>query len=177
MNTLYPNTPQKLAYARQVMQRKARDNARTPVQWSAAPNAGFCAKGTTPWMRVNDDYETVNSEAQQATRSDGDLSPLQFWKRGLKNRKEHKDVFVYGSFERLTPQGDKGSVFAYRRASRSEAFVVLLNFSGDEVAFALPEKAGVQKWVAGSWRGELTQDVSGTVRLRPWEGLLGVAKA
>ena len=102
MNKLYPGDAQKLAFARKVMQRKARDHARTPVQWTAEENAGFCESGITPWMRVNDDYKDVNAEQQQQSRKEGDgLSPLHFWQRGLANRKKHKEVFVYGKYELL----------------------------------------------------------------------------
>ena len=39
-----------------------RDNARTPMQWSAEPGAGFTAG--TPWIGVNPNHETVNAAAQ-----------------------------------------------------------------------------------------------------------------
>ncbi|PNS21504.1 Alpha-amylase A type-1/2 [Sphaceloma murrayae] len=173
MNELYPEDQKKLAFARKVMQRKARDNARTPVHWDAGENAGFCPKGVTPWMRVMDDYTTVNAEAQAKPREGGDLSPLQFWKRGLANRKEHKDVFVYGDYQLLND--DKSPIFAYKRSSDKEAFVVALNFSGKEQDFAMPDKAKVSKWVTGTYLGDPNQDTVGTIKLRPWEGLLGTA--
>ena len=39
---------------------KARDNARTPMQWNAEKNAGF-TEGT-PWYRVNPNYKEINVE-------------------------------------------------------------------------------------------------------------------
>lgn len=50
VNDLYPGDEEKLRQARHIMQRKARDHARTPVQWSSGANAGFCKEGVTPWM-------------------------------------------------------------------------------------------------------------------------------
>ena len=68
MKAAYPDNEEKLSFAKRVMQRKARDHARTPVQWTAeSPNAGFCAPDTKPWMRVNDDYKTVNAAAQRSS--------------------------------------------------------------------------------------------------------------
>lgn len=175
MNKLYPGDKEKLAFARKVMQRKARDHARTPVQWTAAENAGFCDRDITPWMRVNDDFKEVNAENQQKTREDGDgLSPLQFWQRGLANRKKHKEVFVYGKYELLND--DESPIFAYRRSSKDEAFVVVLNFSGKEEQYEVPNNAGVLKWVTTTYNGSPKQDTSGHIVLRPWEGLLGIAK-
>jgi len=123
-------------------------------------------------MRVNDDYKTVNAEAQRKQNDNGDLTVLQFWKRGLENRKQHKDVFVYGDFHLLDK--DHACVFAYKRNSEKEAFVVVLNFSGKTVEWAIPDQAKVKSWVAGTYGpGQPELATSGTLRLRPWEGALG----
>ena len=34
------------------------------MQWSAEPNAGFCAPGVEPWLPVAEDYRQVNVAAQ-----------------------------------------------------------------------------------------------------------------
>ena len=123
-------------------------------------------------MRVNDDYETVNAEVQRKQNDPDKLSVLQFWKRGLANRKEHKDVFVYGNFELLDEHHTK--VFSYKRASESEAFVVTLNFSNDEIQWEVPKQSKVKSWVAGNYTaGKPDKATSGTITLKPWEGLLG----
>ncbi|TKA72639.1 hypothetical protein B0A55_05984 [Friedmanniomyces simplex] len=179
MNALHQNDTTQWKQARHVLQRKARDHARTPVQWSAEANAGFCDKDTKPWMMVNTDYETVNATAQRTYKSDDDLSVLQFWKRGLESRKEHKDVFVYGDYEVLDEEHE--SVFAYKRTSRGEggeAFVTVLNFSGKEVEWVIPKTVKVARWVAGNYaKGAPENAVEGVLRLRPWEGVLGMCKA
>ena len=168
---MHPNDEEKLKYGRHVLQRKARDHARTPIQWSAEPNAGFCKPGVEPWMRVVNDYKTVNAEAQREQKAD-QLSVMQFWKRGLENRKKHKDVFVYGSFELIDEDNTK--IFAYKRASASEAFILALNFSGKEVEWDIPSDAKVKGWVAGNYTaGKPEKSSSGKIVLKPWEGLLG----
>ena len=175
MNELYPGNDAELKKAKSNMQRKARDNARLPVQWDDGPNAGFCDQGTTPWMHANGDYKTVNAAAQREFQSDDQLSVLQFWKRGLANRKENKDVFVYGDFACLDEEDE--NVFAYKRWSeKGDAFVVVLNFSGQEVRWSLPASAKVGKWVAGNYqKGAPEKATSGEVALKPWEGILGTA--
>ena len=123
-------------------------------------------------MMVNTDYKTVNATAQRTFKEPDQLSVLQYWKRALANRKEHKDVFVYGDYQLL---GDSHpTIYAYKRASSSEAFVTVLNFSGKEVEWAIPEQAKVERWVAGNYTaGAPEKAVSGKVNLRPWEGILG----
>lgn len=118
---LYPNNPEKQVLAAEIMQRKARDSARTPMQWSADPQAGFTSG--TPWMRVNTDYPAINVAEQLAnpTPAPGTLSVHAFWKRALEYRKENKDVFVYGDFQMLDMEHEK--VVAFRRWGKDRAFV------------------------------------------------------
>lgn len=155
---------------------KARDHARTPVHWDDSPNAGFADASVTPWMRVLDDYKTVNAKAQREFRSDSELSPWQWWQRALEWRKEHRDAFVYGGFEDLSVGHEK--VYAYARTSSTddrEAWVVVLNFSGDEQRWDLPGGKGVEYWAATTYGKGRAEDkaLAGTVVLKPWEGLLG----
>ncbi|KAI7361696.1 hypothetical protein KC336_g21790, partial [Hortaea werneckii] len=65
----------------------------------------------------------------------------------------------------------------YKRKTASRAFVTVLNYSGKEVQWQVPSQAAVEKWVAGNYTASAPEKpVSGTVTLRPWEGLLGTAK-
>ena len=172
MNDLYAGDEKMLQYAREVLQKKARDHARTPVQWSDGPNAGFCDADVKPWMRVNDNFKAVNAESQ-LTNTD-DLSVFQFWRRGLANRKKHKNVFVYGSYESLEERDN--TIFAYKRSDGAkEGFVVVLNFSGDAVEWDVPEIAALKKWVTSNYSGEVSDYGTGKVKLRAWEALLGTA--
>ena len=60
-----------------VIQRSTRENARTPVQWSDARNAGFST--AEPWFPVNDNYHQVNVQAQEEDEN----SLLNFYRRLL----------------------------------------------------------------------------------------------
>lgn len=150
------------------------------MHWDDSPNAGFCPPGVTPWMRVMDDYKTVNATTQIDFKSDAELSPWQWWQRALKDRKEHKDVFVYGDFEDLSADHEK--VYAYLRTSSTnpkEKWVVVLNFSGKEETWTLPAGADVEFWAATTHGKGKAEDkpLTGTLTLKPWEGLLGKCKA
>ena len=173
---MYPGNEDKQALAHKIMQKKSRDNSRTPVQWTSEPHAGFTSANAKPWMRVNDDYKSVNAAAQLSNPnpSPGTLSVHAFWKRGLECRKENKDVFVYGDFELLDPEDNK--VVAYRRWSEKNAFVTVLNFSGEKLSWDGLEGLKVKKWVAGNYdeREIDGKAKSGTLEVRPWEALLGM---
>ncbi|KAF1990801.1 glycoside hydrolase family 13 protein [Aulographum hederae CBS 113979] len=172
--SMYPHKEKKQSEARRILQRKARDHARTPVQWtSEAPNAGFSSPSAKPWMRVNDDYPVVNAAAQLVQSNPDELSVFQFWQRGLANRKKHKDVFVYGDFALVGEESNQ--VFAYKRWSAdSEVWLVVLNFTGKEVEWSVPEDLEVGGWMAGNYSaGKVEKETKGKIVLKPWEGLLG----
>ncbi|KAF9766446.1 hypothetical protein IL306_001160 [Fusarium sp. DS 682] len=91
--------------AKHFLRLKARDNARTPMQWDATSNGGFCPPGVKPWMRVNDDYPVVNAALQSSAGRANDRTMLvscyRFWQRAIETRKRHADLFVYGEFDIL----------------------------------------------------------------------------
>lgn len=170
---LYADQPERLKLAEKGLRAKARDNARTPVQWDATPNAGFCPANVKPWMRVNEDYPTVNAEAQRKPNASGEPSVWQFWQKMIKLRKQHADVLVYGDFQLVDETNTE--VFAYRRVAQSgETWTTVLNFTGKEVAWTVPEDVVVVEWVHGNYSDSYgSQPLSGTITLKPWEGLLG----
>lgn len=108
---------------------KGRDNARTPMQWDDSLNAGF-TKGT-PWLPVNPNYERINA-AQQ--RNDPD-SIFHYYKRLIALRKQHK-VMVYGEYRLLCAEHPQ--IYAYTRKYGKESLLVLLNFTAQDAAIALP---------------------------------------
>lgn len=115
-----------LEEAHAAIQHLARDNARTPMQWDDSPNAGFTTKDATPWMRVNDSYKDINA----ASQINDEKSVLSFYKKMLAMRKEHKDVFVYGSFRMFDEQNDK--TFTFAKEIPGKTALVVANFSGEE---------------------------------------------
>ncbi|MCI8919038.1 MAG: alpha-glucosidase [Eubacterium sp.] len=73
----------------------SRDNARTPMQWSAEHGAGFTAG--RPWLKVNPNYTSINAAAQK----DDPDSVLNFYKKliALRKNPEYKETIVYGTLE------------------------------------------------------------------------------
>lgn len=164
----YANNHRKLEFARKMLELKARDHTRTPMQWDDSPNAGFCKASVKPWMRVNDDYPDVNALAQV----DNPHSVFSYWKRCLEFRKEHKDVFVYGGFDIIDP--DDKDVVAYRRFSEDESWVTVTNFTGKHLEWSGLGDVKVEEWVIGNYPLDVHNGgQSRTINLRPWEGIIG----
>lgn len=132
---------------------KGRDNARTPMQWTAGKNAGF-TEGT-PWLPVNPNHTTINAEAALA---DPD-SVFHYYQKLLKLRKE-LPVFAHGDFTLLEPEHPK--LFVYRRSYQGKNLLVVCNFSDEETA-----------WEPGAkWKNARTLLANYPPHagaLRPWE--------
>jgi oligo-1,6-glucosidase len=107
----------------------SRDNARTPMQWSADSTAGF--SGGTSWIRVNPDYRTVNVEAEERDTA----SVLQYVRRMIRLRKS-EPTLVYGRYTLLDRSNP--DVFAYTRSLGTRTLMVALSFSARGGRTALP---------------------------------------
>lgn len=173
MKALHGDDPQAMMYAKQVLHRKARDNSRTPMQWTPeAPNAGFCMENVKPWMRVNDDYPFINARMQMQQNGDSETI-FQFWARSIQARKKHKEIFIYGDFALIGDDSEESPVFAYKRWNQAEAWVVILNFSNTEVNWSLPSSIQVKQWEVGNYFTDIPDKaMKGALLLQPWEGLL-----
>jgi len=130
----------------------SRDNARTPVQWSAEPGAGFT--GGEPWLGVNANYKDINYREQQG-RPD---SVLNYYKQMVALRASN-DTLKYGKF---IPLYAKAGVIAYSRVLGEEEYTTILNFSGK------PARAAGTGPVVASNIGRDSFDGS----LSPWEAVV-----
>jgi alpha-glucosidase len=106
--------------------RYGRDQCRTPMQWSDAPNAGFCPEGVEPWLPVNPDHAQGVNVTDQLGNPD---SILNFYRKLLRLRK-HNLALQVGDIQML--HEDSSQYLAYLRHSSThrQAYLVVLNFSG-----------------------------------------------
>lgn len=142
-----------------------RDPARTPMQWDASPNAGFCPEDAEPWLPIAGDHEVVNVEAQQ----DDPRSTLALFRRLISLRRK-LPALTAGSYHPFDT-GD-GSVQAYLREHGEQRLLVVLNFSSERRALDLSE-AGVEGEALCSTLPDRIGYVSlEKIDLRPDEGLL-----
>ena len=103
-----------------IFNQMGRDNARTPMQWSAGKNAGF-TEGE-PWLKVNPNYPKINVEAALADED----SIFYFYQKMIQLRQQYPTL-IYGDYEDLFPESK--DIFAYRRKDADGNFVIALNFS------------------------------------------------
>ena len=99
---------------------KGRDNARTPMQWSAAHQAGFTTG--SPWLALNNNFAQVN--AQQAL---ADPDSIFHYYRQLIALRQSWPVLVEGDYSLLLPKHP--ALFAYIRQLKEVTLLVLCNFS------------------------------------------------
>ena len=136
----------------------SRDNARTPVQWSAEENAGFSTG--TPWFHVNPNYKEINVAAAEA---DPD-SILNYYRAILKLRKEYKDTAIYGEYKEHL--GCDKRVMVYDKiAEDGSKLTVVINLS-DKTVSARRAKKFVDadaKRLIGNYKGSMAD------MLKPYE--------
>lgn len=115
--------PEEEAFQRAQME--SRDNARTPMQWDASPNAGFTTG--RPWLPVNPNYTRINVEAQRKDPH----SVFHFYRKLIALRRNHPALSRGDlAFLELSPD----TLLGYRRSLEGETLLALHNFSSQEAA-------------------------------------------
>ena len=117
----------------------SRDNARTPMQWDASPNAGFTTG--TPWIRVNPNYKEINAAACTA-----DPDSVFHYYQELICLRHTLPVIVYGKFEGLLE--DSETIYAYRRLLDGQVLTVACNFTDQEQACDLCEDPAARELIS-----------------------------
>lgn len=136
-----------------LVHKHSRDNARTPMQWTADTQAGFTTG--SPWIKLNPNYPQINVAASL----NDETSIFYFYKEIMKFRKANPTL-VYGQFK-VIPQVSK-ELFVYERFDEEARFLIVLNHSDQEVPFDLD---------LSSWILQLHNlAISNVQRLQPWEG-------
>jgi alpha-glucosidase len=142
-----------------------RDPQRTPMQWSAAPNAGFCPPGVIPWLPIADDYADWNVETELAQPA----SFLNFYRSLLAYRKASR-ALQRGAYR--TVSGAPETCLTYLREDGEQRLLIALNF-GDKAEIVRTPLAGVGR-VAVSTHMDRAGDTIDLAQfeLRGNEGLL-----
>lgn len=137
---------------------KGRDNARTPMQWNAGPNAGFTTG--TPWIRINPNYKEINAEASM---SDPD-SVFRYYQRLIALRKQNP-VMVFGDYQLMLQ--DHEQIYAYTRTLGEVIWLIVLNFSESAAILELDDRySGMKRELI---IGNYPEDGMEPEQLRPYE--------
>jgi alpha-glucosidase len=107
-----------------------RDKARTPMQWNPGQHGGFTSG--IPWLPSNKDTGFRNVKQQEGEPS----SLLNLYRNLIRLRKSH------GAMERgswLPVTNGRSGLLSYFRTEGQERILVILNFTGRQKSFSLPE--------------------------------------
>lgn len=138
----------------------SRDNARTPMQWTAGENGGFTAG--TPWIGVNPNYVTINAESQL---NDPD-SILAHYRALVALRKQY-DVIALGDFAPLDERHPQ--VLAYRRRWQGQELYCISNFYPKPCRWVSPEPLAGCRVLLANYPDAVPAD---TLNLRPYESMI-----
>lgn len=146
-----------LEWAWRGIKAKGRDNARTPMQWSAGENAGFTTG--EPWIMLNPNYTEINAEAEEC-----DPDSVLHYYRALIALRNSTPALLRGNWRELLPES--AQVVAYARELEGEEYTVLCNLSGEsaELPCALSEFGEL---VLSNIKPQLS-----AVELRPYEAIV-----
>lgn len=109
---------------------KSRDNARTPMQWSAEPGAGFTT--AAPWMEINPNHSYINAQDQLGR----DNSVFAHYRELIRLRR-HYEIIVYGKYVPFDEENQE--VFAFIRQLGGQKLFVCCNFTNRNLEFSPPE--------------------------------------
>ena len=140
-----------------------RDECRTPMQWTAGANVGFCSGDAEPWLPPPTDPGDRTVEAQ----TDDPDSLLACYRRFLHARRDHP-ALSRGDLVLLPEQETGPDVVGYRREAGERSVVVYLNASA--------HPAEVPGAPTGSCRvstdARRARTVESPLCLGPWEGMV-----
>jgi alpha-glucosidase len=138
-----------------------RDPERTPMQWDASPNAGFCPPEAQPWLPLAEDYRTQNVAIERGEPR----SVLALYQRLIGLRRALPALSV-GTYRTLLVDDD---VFGYERQAGEGRVFILLNLSVTLHTVRLPQAGSVLLSTHLDGEGAAASD---EIHLRASEGVL-----
>ncbi len=144
---------------------RTRDVARTPMQWTDGPNAGFCPADVEPWLPISDDYQ----ERNVAVKSDDPTSILTLYRRLLTQRRA--TPALYGGAYRAVNVAEDSDCYVYLREAGEQRRLIALNFVDEPRLLNIPNED--EGRVALSTHLDREEIVSlNALELRPHEGVI-----
>jgi glycosidase len=131
--------------AMDIISRRGRDSARTPMQWTNGKNSGFT--GGMPWIKINGNHKYINAE-EELSRADSVYS----YYRDLLALRKKETVFIAGRYIPVFTLRDDimGYVRRYNNSegegdesSKSDKAVLVLGNFTDKSAPCLLEETGL----------------------------------
>jgi len=143
-----------------ILRKTSRDNARTPMQWSADAGAGFTTGH--PWLAVNPNHTAINA----AVEARDPASVLNFYRRLIALR-GRAPVLVRGDYHDIAPENP--DVYAFTRNAGDDHALVVVNFATHPAEVALPAGIRLKNRLIDSGGGLPAPVGARTIHLQPWE--------
>ncbi|MDO5750511.1 MAG: alpha,alpha-phosphotrehalase [Rothia sp. (in: high G+C Gram-positive bacteria)] len=160
----------------EIVASKARDNSRTPMQWTSDPDVGF---GTSkPWLApaVASDAHTGAGISVADEERPGSI--LSYYRRLIALRKEY-EIIAKGSYESFALDHER--VFGYERVLGEQRLLVLNNFFGEENTISVPKAYALSKVLISNYEDADEQLAAGValtatadefeLQLKPYQSL------
>lgn len=151
-----------LAAFMEVLNYSSRENSRTPMPWNAQENAGFT--DGTPWKKVNENYIEINVTKQDSLPH----SVLNHFRKMTRLRNNNLTL-VYGDYELILDNHPQ--IYAFTRNLKNEKLLVMLNFSDQSVAVALPEGIHPEEMLINNYDSN-PFDAVNKVELKPYQAVI-----
>jgi alpha-glucosidase len=148
--------------------RHGRDRCRTPMQWSAGPNAGFSPAEVQTWLPVNPDYARgVNVETQ-----DGDPGSLLRDYRRLIHLRRDTPALQSGVYQPI--HASSLDYLAYlRQIVGRDTYLVVLNFSDQTLHLDFSSITPTAECLFSTHKSQESTCDLGKFSLTPFEVFIG----
>ncbi len=143
-----------------------REQARTPMQWSAGEYGGFSE--TEPWFALNPNYRQCNVETQ--IKDPGSL--LSFFHKVIELRKNtlYRKNWIYGSF--LPVEENSGQIWGFERRLDGQRLLVLANLTGRDAETSGNDEGKVLFDKVLLNNREQVKRKDGRIVLSPWQAVV-----
>ncbi|MCF7926139.1 MAG: alpha-glucosidase [Candidatus Izimaplasma sp.] len=160
--TEYNNFKQNLTpepIAMQALRDRARDNARTPMQWDNTIHAGFSDK--TPWINVVGNYRQINVQKESQDTN----SILNTYKKVIRLRKELNVAF--GNLEFIDIDNDDS--YIYKNELADKIILSISNFRGKHIGVNFDFDISGYSLLMSNYKAQVLAE---KMLLKPYESLV-----
>lgn len=149
--------------ALEMVNRKTRDNARTPMQWNFDRNSGF--SDVKPWFDVNSNYKSINVKKDLQSRD----SIYRFYQKLLQLRKEDS-IMIDGEFRPLYINDSE--IYAFIRELSGHKKLIVCSLCTYNKKFEVPKNVGnISKVILSNYEKDININ-DRTIYLKPYEGVV-----
>ena len=142
----------------------SRDNARTPMQWSDGPGAGFTSG--TPWIGVNPNSAVVNAAAQV----DDPRSVYAHYRRLIALKKRNRALWNGADGAVMEPVANSApkQVFGFVRDNGKDKVLAVFNLSAQPVEVKLTGTRPAGRYLDFNDGAEVSLEDGSALRLPAW---------